>query len=112
MRMINADELKACLGGMYMPEWVRAGINTVIDNVTTIKCENCDNKSVQYTIGFQDGLKGTKHGRWIKENDISYELNGQFETYTRAVCSECNQANTWGEVPFCPWCGARMIDEV
>lgn len=25
-----------------------------------------------------------------------------------AKCSNCNQFNDWGDVAYCPWCGAKM----
>lgn len=47
-------------------------------------------------------------GSWNVTENVVEQLDGTFETYTRATCSNCNQANTWGEVPYCPWCGAKM----
>lgn len=47
-------------------------------------------------------------GEWIREEKTFEDLSGAFETYTRSTCSVCNQANGWGEVPYCPWCGAKM----
>lgn len=46
-------------------------------------------------------------GEWIPEEETFTDLNGTIETYTRFACSRCNQANGWGQVPFCPWCGAK-----
>ena len=37
MRLIDAEFLKAQIQGMYMPEYVREGLNTVIDNTPTIE---------------------------------------------------------------------------
>lgn len=47
-------------------------------------------------------------GSWQVTEHVVQQLDGTLETYTRVVCSNCNQGNTWGEVPYCPWCGARM----
>ena len=47
-------------------------------------------------------------GEWIRSEETFEDLSGTFETYTRSTCSICNQANGWGEVPYCPWCGAKM----
>ena len=39
-----------------------------------------------------------KHGKWLvyREDEVTH------------YCSNCKQLNSWGEVPFCPWCGADM----
>ena len=37
MRLIDAEFLKAQIQGMYMPEYVREGLNTVIDNTPTVE---------------------------------------------------------------------------
>ena len=37
-------------------------------------------------------------GKWIKSDYPDYGTK----------CSVCNQRNAWGEVNFCPWCGADM----
>ena len=47
-------------------------------------------------------------GTWQGEECTTEQLDGTYETYTRHTCSNCGQANTWGEVPYCPWCGAKM----
>ena len=47
-------------------------------------------------------------GEWIPEEQTFEDLSGTIETYTRFVCSRCNQANGWGAVSYCPWCGAKM----
>lgn len=46
-------------------------------------------------------------GVWLPEEETFTDLNGTIETYTRYTCSRCNQANGWGDVPYCPWCGAK-----
>lgn len=43
------------------------------------------------------------HGKWI----MVTEPDG----FTHSKCSNCNQFNDWGDVPFCPWCGADMRGE-
>ena len=35
---------------------------------------------------------------WITEPD----------GFLHSKCSRCNQFNDWGDVPYCPWCGAKM----
>lgn len=47
-------------------------------------------------------------GEWLPEEVTFEDLSGSIETYTRFVCSRCNQANEWGSVPYCPWCGAKI----
>ena len=47
-------------------------------------------------------------GSWNVTEHTFEQLDGTVETYTRVTCSVCNQANGWGEVPFCPWCGTSM----
>lgn len=48
------------------------------------------------------------HGRWTKLEKIWTDDDGEKIPYFRVVCSNCNQANNWGDVPYCPWCGAEM----
>lgn len=44
---------------------------------------------------------------WIKE-----PYGGRFRTaYWRYRCPECNNWQTYGETPYCPFCGAKMDDE-
>ena len=47
-------------------------------------------------------------GVWQVTESTYEQLDGTVETYTKATCSVCNQANAWGEVPYCPWCGSKM----
>lgn len=76
--------------------------------------EQLENNAVQYTLGYKDGFLEAKKqfekptGKWILSEETTEDLSGSFETYTRSTCSVCNQANGWGEVPYCPWCGAKM----
>lgn len=45
-----------------------------------------------------------KHGKWIRLTD---GWDG-IDEYERYKCSVCNQPNSWGDTPFCRWCGADM----
>ena len=45
-----------------------------------------------------------KHGEWIRLPD---GWDG-IDEYERYKCSVCNQLNSWGDTPFCRWCGADM----
>ena len=58
---------------------------------------------IQLIHGTKDDIqimlfKPIKKARWAIDRDNE----------SRHYCSNCNQANNWGEVPFCPWCGADM----
>ena len=45
-----------------------------------------------------------KHGKWIRLPD-GWDGVDEYERYK---CSVCNQPNSWGDTPFCRWCGADM----
>lgn len=45
-----------------------------------------------------------KHGEWIRLPD-GWDGVDEYERYK---CSVCNQPNSWGDTPFCKWCGADM----
>ena len=49
-------------------------------------------------IGTLEEVPSTKKAQWKTDR----------EDESRHYCSNCNQANNWGEVPFCPWCGSDM----
>ena len=58
---------------------------------------------IQLVLGTKDDIqmmlyKPIKKAHWkIDREDESIHY-----------CSNCNQSNHWGEVPYCPWCGADM----
>ena len=122
MRLINAETLKSNIKkavdmqDLYLP----VHFLEIIDNEPTVEkmtaSEQIENNAIQYTRGFNDGFKEAKQlyekielkGEWNRNEETTEDLSGSFETYTRSTCSVCNQANGWGEVPYCPWCGARM----
>lgn len=122
MRLINAETLKSNIKktvdmqDLYLP----VHFLEIIDNEPTVEkmtaSEQLENNAVQYTRGYQDGFQEAKQlyeklelkGEWIQNEKTFEDLSGSIETYTRSTCSVCNQANDWGEVPYCPWCGARM----
>ena len=60
---------------------------------------------IQLVVGTKDNVncilyKPIKKAHWEIDSNDKYRH--------RRYCSNCNQTNSWGEVPFCPWCGADM----
>ncbi len=47
-------------------------------------------------------------GKWKRTYLTYITEDGLEQPYYRIVCSNCNQANAWGDVPYCPWCGTKM----
>ena len=99
------------------------GIMQAIDNAPTVEpfepdyvgAERLKARQRGYNEGYHNGMEmgktlnpKIKQGEWIRSEETFEDLSGSFETYTRSTCSICNQANGWGEVPYCPWCGAKM----
>ena len=55
-----------------------------------------------------------RHGRWI-EKPFEFRCGGitTYSSVTDTVCSVCGEsAIEYAESPYCPWCGASMLDEV
>lgn len=119
MRSIDADVLKKWIdesicqyGNRYSNDMLNMfGLFAeVIDKAPTIEnpCESCEDKAVEYSLGFQDGfLTGRdsvkKTGTWSRK--IFPEEKW---TRERFYCSVCNGWNTYGKSKFCPNCGAEM----
>ena len=61
---------------------------------------------IQLVVGTKESIqmylyKPVKKARWMVDR----------EDEVKHYCSNCKQSNSWGEVPFCPWCGADMRGE-
>lgn len=71
------------------------------DRPTTLEpCRNC---TLAYGSCFKEKEKvkdERPQGKWI----MVTEPDG----FIHSKCSNCNRFNDWGDVPFCPWCGANM----
>lgn len=69
-------------------------------------------KEQAYMQGYEDASKKyrqePKTGHWINVNE------GKWNTIPAYKCSECGanaDLRDWsGESPFCPWCGAKMVE--
>ena len=64
---------------------------------------------VAHIISTAPAVEAQKHGRWIEEGLV----DGNQNRYCR--CSECGKGDTQAisqRVPYCWWCGAKMMDEV
>ena len=61
-----------------------------------------------YRKGYLEATNDMK-GKYTPELTAKWKVDRDDES--RHYCSNCNQSNHWGEVPFCPWCGARMVNE-
>lgn len=95
MELIDLDALRKAfherIWHFDKSSWDEA--NAIIDNVPTIiKC----GKTLD-GLPLMD-LRPKPHGKWI----MVTEPDG----FTHSKCSNCNQFNDWGDVPFCPWCGS------
>lgn len=75
------------------------GIN--VNQEELMKALNYDRN--QYNKGYTDARTQFERpsGRWIMQDEL----------YLIRYCSECRTANGIMAFPFCPWCGAEMIDE-
>lgn len=119
MRLIDADELKNVFEehedrrGDLDCDW-----RILIDNAPTVEPKTKLVANVTFNKEQMEELvekakadvlaQIEEKGEWIRSEETTEDLSGSFETYTRSTCSICNQANGWGEVPYCPWCGAKM----
>lgn len=54
-----------------------------------------------YMQGVVPHYEVRRTGKWI----MITETDG----FMHSKCDQCNQFNDWGDVPFCPWCGAKMV---
>ena len=86
----------------------------VIDNYFKRECDVNTSIKEAFTKGFELGLKlaptpKPKTGHWINVN------KGKWNTIPANKCSVCggnaNLRNWSGKSPYCPWCGAKMVEE-
>lgn len=82
----DLSEYEACI-------CVTSIYDRLIDNAKTVCHDN-------YAMGYQDGVRTVLSerptGKWIYGN------------LDHSTCSNCNYANHYGDLPFCPNCGADM----
>lgn len=97
MRLIDADEFKKQLENA--DEYTElAEVIEMLDNApTVIWCSETPEG-----LPLMD-MRERPQGEWV----MITEPDG----FIHSKCSVCNQFNDWGDVPFCPWCGADMRGE-
>lgn len=99
MRLIDADELKACFDGYYIPEngykpmFGFDFVNEEIDDAPTVEA------------------KEVVHGEWIKV-DGDWKNSNTGEPLTVHQCSNCRNYFIHAPYNFCPNCGADMRKKV
>lgn len=102
MRLIDADALKKAIIELNLDNSSHWSVIYKIDNAPTIDTYTEDD--VQYAIkeGHQVGYEMAKakferpQGRWI------------YGSLDYSKCSNCDHHNHYGDLPFCPNCGAAM----
>lgn len=89
MRLIDAHKLEKEFKRIY--------------NVTQ-NCQSLDWGTIKNTIRDQLEVEPVKHGHWIADRIEDKHW----------LCYDCSECGNMGTVKsnYCPWCGARMDDEV
>lgn len=103
MRLIDADQMATDESEAYMnasllvKDNVDSGINYIV------------HKKIQKLIADTPTVDPMKHGHWVIADLDGYDIE----------CSNCHNEGPYGmdaedvlEIPYCPWCGAKMDDEV
>ena len=52
-------------------------------------------------------VQPVRHGRWIIDREFG---NDVMSNEQMVICSECGLGIFWGKQPYCPNCGAHMMD--
>jgi hypothetical protein len=103
MKLIDADELKTEINKIIDEEieidekWSN-GLKysfKIIDNTPTVPLSDFKEGYKQAIIDGKTNFS-RPHGKWI------------YECLDYSKCSNCNYANHYGDLPFCPNCGASM----
>jgi len=79
----------------------------MIDNAPTIfNCNTCKNMGNEREC--VDCHDYSNYVHYEKRPQGEWIMITEYDGFIHAKCSVCNQFNDWGDVPFCPWCGADM----
>lgn len=118
MRLGDLDKLKLDLTRPIFDDYEQGVIWSAIDNAPTVEpcyqttsCLDCKNydKANYYCPRFCEVIREITeeikrpHGKWIWITEP--------DGFLHSKCSRCNQFNDWGDVAYCPWCGAEMRGE-
>ena len=99
-RLIDADALK---------ETIASNVYPVSDYFNSRDYGMFWTGGIEKAIDEQPTIEERKTGAWIRE-DKHYKDSEQEFYYYEERCSECgaNRKIGWGEVIYCPNCGAKM----
>ena len=114
MRLGDLDALKDEISSWGCNDYDKNDFLEAIDNAPTVDCSNelgemtfshalTTEERQDLTRAFLIGKRTEQRpqGKWI--------MITEYDGFLHSKCSNCNQFNDWGDVPFCPWCGAEMI---
>lgn len=95
--MIAANTDKAIMEAVFT-------VGVKVNRYELMKALSYDRK--QYEQGYNDGKADARRtGRWVAVKTAN-------NPRTRRMCSECKTIETHKESPFCPHCGAQMVQGV
>ena len=118
MRLIDAEFLKVQVQGMYMPDYVRAGLNTVIDNAPTVfTCNACKNMGNERECVDCHDYSNYVHYEERPQGEWKITQDEKFYHYKCPFCGfwamgDFLRTNGNLDLPnFCEKCGADMRGE-
>ena len=95
-------------------------INFVLSDAEKVKAMKdyiervCDEEDIVGQYAYEYGLESwgedAQHYANVRQNLRGAWIPQYVKPEHRQTfkCSNCNQQNIWGAVPYCPWCGCKM----